>query len=99
MSAIPQEVLNLIYQLPVACLMLIVVWRFLVFLKDQNKTWLETVRRRDEQYAEFQQETNEVLRGNAVLLNKVATIMDKVDQKLAREAFEREHGSLPARRM
>jgi choline-glycine betaine transporter len=92
MSTVPEQVLDLAYQLPVACLLLIVVWKFLKSMKENQNDWLETVRRRDAQFLEQHKETVEVLRGNAVLLDKAATIMDKVDQKLTREAFERDHG-------
>ena len=98
MTTIPEQVLDLAYQLPVACLLLVVVWKFLKYMKEHQNDWLETVRRRDEQFLEQHKETVEVLRGNAVLLDKAATIMDKVDQKMAREAFERDHGA-HARRM
>jgi hypothetical protein len=78
--------------------MLVVVWRFLKFIKERDDNWLATVRGLNAQCLEQQKETTEVLRGNAVLLDKAATIMDKVDQKMAREAFERDHGA-HARRM
>ncbi len=97
MSFIPAEIKELVTQLPVACLMLVVVWRFLKFINERDDKWLETVRLRDEQFIAQQKENNEVLRGSAVLLDKAATIMDKVDQKLTREAYEREHGMLTRR--
>lgn len=95
----PEQLLDLIYQLPVACLCLVVVWKFLKYLKDDKKDWLETIRLRDEQFLVQQKENNEVLRRNAALLDKAATIMDKVEQRLAREQFEREHNMTQRRTM
>lgn len=99
-NLIPEEILDLIYQLPVACLLLLVVWKFLKFIKETQKDWLDTTRHRDDQFLaeirlhqdrlyECQTAAAQALQQNAVVLDKVVTVMGKVDDKLSREAFER----------
>lgn len=96
----PDEIIDLTYQLPVACLLLVVVWKFLKFIKETQQDWLETIRRRDDQFLaelgkhqdrlhECQVMSAQVLQQNAVVLDKVVTVMGKVDDKLTREAFDR----------
>lgn len=100
MTQMPKEILDLIYQLPVASLLLLVVWRFLKFIKETQKDWLDTTRHRDDQFLaeigkhqdrlhDCQTAAAQALQQNAVVLDKVVTVMGKVDDKLTQELFDR----------
>lgn len=92
----PQPIYDLIYQLPVAALLLLVVWKFLQFIKDRDQNWLDTIRQRDEYFlseikehqlaqAEQQKETIQVLRENSTAIHQATQVMDRVQGRLDRD--------------
>lgn len=87
------KALEILMQLPVAGLMMIVVWKFLQFIKERDQSWLDTVRNRDMQFLEqlekqhehqkeHADETVRVLRENASVVRRAAELIEKVDKKL-----------------
>ena len=102
LELIPEPLTDLLYQLPVAGLLLVVVWKFLQFIDKRDANWLDTVQKRDAYFIselerheskadKVHSETILALRENATALNEVTKVMEKVNDKMQTDAFEREH--------
>lgn len=98
----PAAISDLIYQLPVAGLMLVVVWKFLQVIKERDENWLETVRKRDEHFlselnkhehkaSQVHDETIQVLRHNNTVLTQATKVMERMEEQLREDAFARDH--------
>ncbi len=90
----------LVYQLPVACLMLIVVWKFIAHIDKRDASWLETVRNIQSRFieeldkhegkdADIHRETIDALRHNATVLHEASKVMERVNDQLRSDEVRR----------
>lgn len=92
---------ELVYQLPVAGLLLVVVGIFMRFIKERDEAWINTVRERDQQFIEnikvqnlrtegIQKEMVEALRHVAVNEDRTAQVLTRLERKLDDDELKRE---------
>lgn len=90
------EFSELFLQLPVAGLMLVVVWKFLQHIKERDDNWLETIRERDNKFLTelrehdlsmqaIQREVLEAFKNNSATVAQCTVVLEKVDRKLTNE--------------
>ena len=89
MDLFPDKLLELLAQMPVAGLMLVVVWKFLQVIKDRDAYFLGELAKHQEQYKTVTHQSVEVIRQNSVALHQSAKTLEKVEGILTADAYER----------